>query len=90
MSDKKFEQMADFFNCRAETYDFHMIDELDLNVFYEEIAKCIPKERNNIKLLDLGCGTGLELEGIFSIYPYAEVTGIDLSGKMLDVLREKY
>jgi tRNA (cmo5U34)-methyltransferase len=40
--------------------------------------------------LDLGCGTGLELERIFRIYPFAEVTGVDLSGKMLDILKAKY
>jgi len=88
--DRKIETMSDFFDNRADTYDDHMINELDLNMFYNEIAECIPKNRTNIKLLDLGCGTGLELERIFRIYPFAEVTGIDLSGKMLDILRAKY
>ena len=89
-SDRKIETMSDFFDNRAGIYDAHMIIELDLNVFYDEIADCIPKNRTNIKLLDLGCGTGLELERIFRIYPFAEVTGVDLSGKMLDILKAKY
>jgi tRNA (cmo5U34)-methyltransferase len=42
------------------------------------------------RLLDLGCGTGLELGEIFKLNPNAQVTGIDLSAKMLDRLREKY
>ena len=87
---RNIETMSDFFDNRADTYDDHMLNELDLNAFYNEIAECIPKNRTNIKLLDLGCGTGLELERIFRIYPFAEVTGIDLSGKMLDILRAKY
>jgi len=88
--DRKIETMGGFFNNRADIYDDHMIKELDLNVFYNEIAECIPKNITNIKLLDLGCGTGIELEKIFEIYPLAEVTGIDLSGKMLDILKAKY
>jgi len=88
--DRKIETMSDFFDNRADIYDDHMINELDLNVFYDEIADCIPKNRTNIKLLDLGCGTGLELERIFRIYPFAEVTGVDLSSKMLDILKSKY
>ncbi|HAA25765.1 MAG TPA: class I SAM-dependent methyltransferase [Ruminiclostridium sp.] len=87
---RKIETMSDFFNNRADIYDDHMIKELDLNVFYDEIAECIPKNRTNIKLLDLGCGTGLELERIFRIYPLAVVTGVDLSSKMLDILKAKY
>jgi SAM-dependent methyltransferase len=40
--------------------------------------------------LDLGCGTGLELEEIFKINPDINVTGIDLTQAMLDMLSEKY
>jgi SAM-dependent methyltransferase len=41
-------------------------------------------------LLDLGCGTGLELEEIFRLYPDIDVTGIDLTHPMLEVLADKY
>ncbi|MCL2151104.1 MAG: class I SAM-dependent methyltransferase [Coriobacteriia bacterium] len=41
-------------------------------------------------LLDLGCGTGLELEPIFARFPDLQVTGIDLSQAMLNKLREKF
>jgi len=90
MSEQRIEEMSDFFNKRAETYDDHMLIELDLNVFYDEIAKCFPVDRKYVKLLDLGCGTGLEIERLFKIYPNAEVTGVDLSIEMLNVLKEKY
>lgn len=42
------------------------------------------------KLLDLGCGTGLELDEIFKCFPQLEVTGIDLTLEMLLKLREKH
>jgi len=41
-------------------------------------------------LLDLGCGTGLELEEVFKHYPDVQVTGIDLTQAMLDKLSTKY
>lgn len=89
MSEQKIEEMSSFFDKRAETYDNHMLNELKLEVFYDEIAECIPLGREKVKLLDLGCGTGLEIERFFNIYPDAQVTGVDLSSKMLEVLRRK-
>ncbi len=41
-------------------------------------------------MLDLGCGTGLELEAYFALNPSAAVTGIDLSEAMLQVLKTKF
>lgn len=41
-------------------------------------------------VVDLGCGTGLELEEYFKVNPDACVTGIDLSEAMLNVLAEKF
>jgi predicted acetyltransferase len=57
---RELEEMSAFFNFRADTYDNHMLDDLGLDEFYEAIAACFnaPLKR----LLDLGCGTGLELE----------------------------
>ena len=43
-----------------------------------------------VKVLDLGCGTGLELDEILKRYPDIEVTGVDLSADMLGKLREKH
>ena len=41
-------------------------------------------------ILDLGCGTGLELEELFAVNPGAKVTGIDLSEAMLNALKAKF
>ena len=40
--------------------------------------------------MDLGCGTGLELEELFQMNPYAKVTGIDLTEAMLETLKAKF
>lgn len=52
------------------------------------MAELIPYNAN--ELLDLGCGTGLELEEIFKRFPNISVTGIDITREMLDKLNEKY
>ena len=41
-------------------------------------------------MLDLGCGTGLELAEYYKLYPLAKVTGIDLSQGMLSELKRKF
>lgn len=41
-------------------------------------------------LLDIGCGSGLELDAIFQRFPALAVTGIDLSPAMLAKLRQKH
>lgn len=85
----KLERMDDFFNARADTYEEHMLRNVDgADKYYVQTAALIPTKP--IALLDLGCGTGLELDEIFKINPHARVTGIDLSAEMLNKLREKH
>lgn len=83
------EQMSDFFTARVEGYDDHMINTVEgCKEGYEKMAELLPKEAN--ELLDLGCGTGLELDEIFKIKPLINVTGIDLTQAMLDKLKQKH
>lgn len=66
-----------------------MLNEVDgCREAYGEMSKLVPENTKN--LLDLGCGTGLELEAIFKRFPDISVTGIDLTKAMLDKLEEKY
>ena len=83
------EPMADFFAARVDTYDEHMVNNVEgCKEGYEKIAEIIPQ--NTTALLDLGCGTGLELDRIFYRFPNISVTGIDLSSVMLAKLKEKH
>ena len=84
------ERMSDFFENKLDGYDEHMMTAIESsNEFYPFTAKCLPTEEN-CRLLDLGCGTGLELEEYFSLNPFAAVTGIDLSQGMLSALKKKF
>jgi len=83
------EKMDNFFAARIGVYEYFMLNYVEgLPEGYFELAKHIPPGTRT--LLDLGCGTGLELEEIFNIYPDIGVTGIDLTQSMLDMLSEKY
>lgn len=84
------ERMADFFEARLDGYDNHMLSNIQsAREFYPFTASCLPKEPDT-HLLDLGCGTGLELEFYFQCNPTATVTGIDLSKGMLKELQRKF
>ena len=85
----KLERMDDFFTARVSGYDEHMRTTIEgASGFYAYTASLLPME-NEARVLDLGCGTGLELEEYFRLNPDADVTGIDLSEAMLNALREK-
>ena len=84
------EKMSEFFEKRLDGYDEHMLTEIEsADEFYPFTAELLPKDKD-AQVLDLGCGTGLELEFYFKLNPSACVTGIDLSGGMLDALRAKF
>ncbi|MCO7126484.1 class I SAM-dependent methyltransferase [Sporolactobacillus shoreicorticis] len=87
---ERLEDMSSFFDKRVDNYEQHMRDDVtDSLQFYAETASLIPAKKN-LKLLDLGCGTGLELDEIFKINENVFVTGIDLSSKMLERLMLKH
>lgn len=85
----RIEKMSDFFTARVDGYDEHMFNNVEgCQDGYVKMAELLPQDVE--QLLDLGCGTGLELDEIFKRYPYIKVTGIDLTQAMLDKLKEKH
>ena len=84
------EKMDAFFEARLSGYDEHMLRDIEgAGEFYPFTAGCLP-ETPCSQVLDLGCGTGLELEFYFQANPEAFVTGIDLSEGMLAALKAKF
>ena len=82
--------MDDFFAARIDGYDEHMKRNIEgASGFYAYTASLLPSADGS-RVLDLGCGTGLELEEYFSLNPGAAVTGIDLSETMLNALKTKF
>ena len=86
----RLERMDDFFAARIDGYDAHMKRDIEGAAgFYPYTASLLPASAGS-RVLDLGCGTGLELEEYFELNPGAFVTGIDLSQAMLDALKAKF
>lgn len=84
------EKMGEFFDSRLSDYEEHQLMCIDSALeFYPFTASCLP-QCSGSNILDLGCGTGLEIDYYFDIVPTAKITGIDLAPGMLDVLRKKF
>ena len=84
------EKMSDFFEARLDGYDEHMMTNIEYaSEFYPFTAKQLPTAENCC-ILDLGCGTGLELQEYYKLNSSAKVTGIDLSQGMLTELQRKF
>lgn len=84
---KMLEKMGEFFDARLEGYEAHQLNCIEsAQEFYPYTADLLPDGH----ILDLGCGTGLELEYYFRRNPDAHVTGIDLAPGMLAALRAKF
>ena len=84
------EKMGAFFEARLAGYDAHMMTNIQAaEEFYPLTARYLPMSPG-AKILDLGCGTGLELGEYFVLNPRARVTGIDLAAGMLRALQKKF
>ena len=84
------EKMGEFFESRLDGYEEHQLNCIDsAREFYPFTAGCLPRAPG-ARILDLGCGTGLELGYYFELSPDANVTGIDLAAGMLEELGRKF
>ncbi len=84
------EEMAAFFNARVSGYEEHMKENPNYHQEKILLAKEFEVTDEPVKILDLGCGTGLEIEYILKRTPNAQLLGIDLAGDMLESLLKKY
>ena len=85
----RLEEMGAFFDARSESYDTVHTGHIDGGLTGKRVpAWFLPAHTKT--LLDLGIGTGLELETVFERFPDVQVTGLDVSENMLQKLKEKY
>ena len=84
------EEMASFFSSRLDGYDEHMLRDIyGAAEFYPFTASLLPLSLDR-RILDLGSGTGLELEHYFRFGGCASFDCIDLSPDMLDAMISKF
>ena len=80
------EEMGAFFRKRLPEYEARMTKFWGED--YKQFARAVPQSAKRI--LDLGCGTGLELDALYNLRTDISVIGIDLSPDMLDALMKKH
>ena len=84
------ERMEDFFSSRIDGYDEHMLRDIEgASEFYPYTASLLPPEPGT-RILDLGAGTGLELEYYYGQGGCASITCIDMCPEMLEALALKF
>jgi ubiquinone/menaquinone biosynthesis C-methylase UbiE len=90
MESDKIELMDQYFDSRVDVYDeIHQQTGISWGKQIRDIvSKYISSKK--CKILDLGCGTGLELEEILKKSPESEIICVDLSSEMLKKLEIKY
>lgn len=79
-------KINEYFDDEAAVHDELFIHKLGMGEFYDAVELELDKCINRYHILVLGCGSGLEIERIK--FP-SVVKGIDISEKMLDVLKHK-
>ena len=86
----KPESMGAFFDARAAGYNNHMLSGCSSEEDYKKLGGCFPTTAEPVRILDIGCGTGIELEYIWAQMPNAQITCVDVSRGMLDVLLKNH
>ena len=85
------EEMGAFFDKRSGKYDAHIKKSVAaFKEVYTLVGGTVAGTDRPLEILDIGCGTGLELEEVFRRAPNARITGIDLSPNMLKLMRNRY
>jgi len=78
------------FNKEAEAFDNQVLKNIPK---YPEmltaLINAIPDNKENPKVLDLGCGTGNITQKLLTRFPQAEVTCLDLSENMIKIAKNK-
>lgn len=86
-----------FFNSVASKYDknygydksftkYKIVKKIDY--FYRSIADFISGS-SNIKILEIGCGTGEYTAKLAKLFPKANIVGLDISKKVIEIAKNK-
>jgi tRNA (cmo5U34)-methyltransferase len=82
--------MESFFNERLSGYEAHMKESYIYDAAKAHLMDQFDATQDPVSILDLGCGTGLEIEYILRKTPNARFICIDLNEKMLELLKTNY
>ncbi len=82
--------LKEHFNKAANDFDKSANNTIPkYNEMLDALINAIPDNKENPKILDLGCGTGNITLKILERFPNAEITCLDLSDKMIEIAKDK-
>ena len=84
------EHMGEFFDTRADGYNAVMFASSNSEEDYRRLGACFPETDEAVRILDVGCGTGIELDYIWERTPNAHITCVDVSRGMLNLLLKNH
>ena len=79
-----FDSVADTYDKWYDTAEGAMYDRLEKKA----LSRYLPQNAQGMKLLEIGCGTG-HWSQFFSEHGF-EVTGVDVSGRMIEIAENKH
>lgn len=82
------ESLPEFFNTTAHLWDARFGP--SYSDLHQATAQQIPATDEPIRILDVGCGTGLEFGHILARAPNARITGLDQAPRMLQEIERKF
>jgi malonyl-CoA O-methyltransferase len=86
MLDKK--QLIMHFDRNAVNYDYYAnVQKKMSNVLINRLLQEKKDYKRCYKILDIGCGTGILTKRVAEIYINSEITGIDISKNMIDIVK---
>lgn len=88
--DSVIKEMKCYFDKGTGRYEDYHRKDLQVIYFYDEIEKSLLRCKKCFRLLDLGCGTGYELERVFNTFQDIFVTCVDASPEILGKMMEKF
>lgn len=87
--ESRVEEIADFFNEVAPDYEAMHLSHVQKGMESKrDMADHIPQGTK--RLLDLGAGTGLDLEEVIKRFPDIDITVVDIAQDMLERLVERF
>ena len=86
----KPEPMSEFFDLRADGYNNVMFKSSSNEEDYKKLGSYFSKTNEAIQILDVGCGTGIELDYIWKRMPNSHITCVDVSRAMLNLLLKNH
>ncbi len=83
--------MGDFFDFVSSEYDKVHTANIDGGAeYYRAISDPVKPTDESLQILNIGCGSGLEMPHLFKNVPNSHIHCIDLSEKMLDKMEERF